>query len=64
MMKTGMGVKTFNISTEINSEGTTLVEYIWIDGTQAKLRSKTRVVNKKVAKVEELECILVYFFSF
>lgn len=43
----------YNFSSDL--ENTTIAEYIWIDGTGKNLRSKTRVIEKKITKLEELE---------
>ena len=35
-------------------EGTICLEYVWIDGTKEKLRSKTRVVNKVPTSIDDI----------
>jgi hypothetical protein len=65
MLTKSPGPDCFNLSTQLSNlsgPGITLVEYIWVDGTQSSVRSKTRVVKGIVEKVEDLECRT--FFSF
>ena len=54
-MLVAQGMDTFSISTRLNGspiEKNTLVEYIWVDGTQSKVWSKTRVVKGKINQSE------------